>query len=63
MPQRITRAAARSEGVHLGLEGDALVDFVRIVKDIDTLQWAAMMERHAKRAAEDAKKNKPPTNK
>ena len=60
MPQRIARATARSEGVRLGLEGDALVDFVHLVKAIDALEWADLMERHAKRAAEDAKKNKKP---
>jgi hypothetical protein len=61
MPQRISRAAARADGVSLGLEGDALADFITLVKAIDTLEWGAAIERKAKHAADERKRNQQKT--
>ncbi len=61
--QKITRAAARAEGIDLGFEGDALLDFVVLMQRIDALEWPEDVARQLKGLAEAQKKNTPPTNK
>lgn len=55
--QRITRRMARREGASLGYEGEALLDFVEIVRRIDALEWSENFRRQAKDMADAHKKN------
>lgn len=55
--QRIGRDVIRREGKRLGYEGDALVDFVTIVRIIDRIDRSENMQRQAKEIADAQKKN------
>lgn len=56
--QRIGRDVIRREGKRLGYEGDALADFVTIVRIIDRIDRAESKQRQAKEIADAQKKNR-----
>lgn len=58
--QRLTRETVRAEGGRLGYDGDALEDFVEIVRRIDLVDWAAAYKRQADELAAASKKRPPP---
>lgn len=58
--QKISRAVARAEGIGLGFEGDALLDFIVLMQRIDALEWPEDVGRQLKALAELQKKNQPP---
>jgi hypothetical protein len=58
LPGPIPRNTIRSRGEYLGLDGDALDDFVEIVVLIDDDYIRTVAEAEAKAAADMAKKNK-----
>lgn len=57
LAQRIGSRAIQREGKRLGFKGDALIDFVTIVRAIDRFDRRDDMERQAKAIAAAQKKN------
>lgn len=57
--QPIGRDRIRREGRRAGYDGDALIDFISIVRRIDQIDRAENLQRQAKEIAAAAKKNAP----